>query len=143
MKFILTLVVIALAAGGYNYWKHRSNRVVPVVSSPSVESDRGFAAMPQVEGQNARTVYVVAAQNCPREEGQRTDRLAADLARRGIPVDRTHSAQFSFNAQPDNVVMETINKIMAGPLPVVFVRGRAKSNPSLEEVVAEFSQGKK
>src|SRR4051812_2747993 len=113
MKFILTLVVMALAAGGY-YWKHRSNRVAPVVSSPSIESDSGFAAMHHVEGQNARTVYVVAAQNCPREEGQRADRLAADLARRGIPVDRTHSAQFSFNAQPDNAVMETINKIMAG-----------------------------
>jgi hypothetical protein len=34
--------------------------------------------------------------------------------------------------------MDRINGIMNGPLPAVFVNGRAKSNPSADEVASEF-----
>ena len=40
-------------------------------------------------------------------------------------------------------INKRMNRIMNGPLPVVFVNGRAKSNPSLDEVVAEFRAGSK
>jgi hypothetical protein len=32
-----------------------------------------------------------------------------------------------------------MNAVMTGPLPIVFVRGRAKGNPTIKEVVAEFN----
>ena len=39
--------------------------------------------------------------------------------------------------------MERMSRIMNGPLPIVFFNGRAKANPSLDEVVAEFKDSSK
>ena len=75
--------------------------------------------------------------SCPHEDAQRADSLAEDLSRKGIPVIRTHTINFNL-AAPDNSVAERINSVMKGSLPIVFVRGRAKPNPTLEEVVAEY-----
>jgi hypothetical protein len=38
----------------------------------------------------------------------------------------------------DSSVVARVMSVMNSPLPIVFVRGKAKSNPSLEEVVAEY-----
>jgi hypothetical protein len=137
MNIIRLLLVVGIAGGGYTYWKQHHENVAQVESGPAF-SENGFASLPPVEGQGSRKVFVVAAQNCPHEEAQRADRLAEDLSRNGIPVERTQNVSFSFTSQPESEVMERMTKIMNGPLPIVFVNGRAKSNPSLEEVVAEF-----
>jgi hypothetical protein len=141
MNIIRILLVIGISGGGYTYWKHHHENVVQVASGPAI-SENGFASLPPVEGQSSRKVFVVAAQNCPHEEAQRADRLAEDLARNNIPVERTHNVSFSFTSAPESEVMERMSKIMNSPLPIVFVGGRAKSNPSLEEVVAEFQSGR-
>lgn len=137
MNIIRALIVIGIVGGGYTYWKQHHETTAAIQSGPAV-SENGFAALPPADGQNARTVFVVAAQNCPHEEARRADRLAEDLARKGIPVERTQDVRFSITSPPDSSVMERMSRIMNGPLPIVFVNGRAKSNPSLEEVVAEF-----
>ena len=142
MNVIRALIVIGIAGGGYTYWKQHVANHVPVEAGSTI-SESGFASLPPVDGQDSRTVFVVAAQNCPHEEAQRADRLAEDLSRSGIPVRRTDEVHFSFTGEPDSGTMERINRIMNGPLPIVFVDGRAKSNPSLDEVLAEFKGGRK
>lgn len=142
MRVIRALIAIGVAGGFYSYWKHHHEHAAVIASGPSVSAN-GFAALPPVDGQDSATVFVVAAQNCPHEEAKRADRLAEDLARRGIPVERTHDVRFHFSSPPESAVMERMSGIMNGPLPVVFVHGRAKSNPSLEEVVAEFKEERK
>jgi hypothetical protein len=136
MNILRTLIVIAVAAGGYHYWKQRHEHAAPIERGPTTEG--GFVTLLPAGGQNPQTVYVVAAENGPHAEAQRADRLAEDLSRAGIPVERTHDVRFRFTSRPDGEVMERMNKIMNGPLPAVFIRGRAKSNPSLDEVVAEY-----
>lgn len=83
---------------------------------------------------------MLAAKNCPGEDAKRADRLAADLSRKGIPVERTNSARFSLSSPLESDVRTRLSQIMEGPLPTVFIDGRAKSNPSVDEVIAEFRE---
>ena len=140
MNIIRTLIVIGIAGTAYAYWNHHRDSLTQLDAGAAV-NERGFATLPPVDGQNSGTVFVVAAQNCPHEDAQRADRLAEDISREGIPVQRVNTVNFSFLSAPDNSTMERIDQVMTGPLPIVFVAGRAKSNPSLEEVVAEFKGG--
>lgn len=136
MSLIRILIVVGLAGGAYHYWKGHRAESIQAVSGPAV-STNGFVALPPADGQNPRSVYVIAAENCPHEDAQRADRLAEDLGRKGIPVVRSHNISFSLNGA-DSSVANRISSVMNGPLPIVFVQGRAKSNPSLDEVLAEY-----
>ncbi|HEY8096414.1 MAG TPA: hypothetical protein VIE65_10040 [Methylobacter sp.] len=138
MNIIRLLIIIGIASGGYTYWKEHRTPTAQVESDPAA-SENGFASLPPAEGQDSQMVFVVAAENCPHEDAQRADRLTEELSQKGIPVERTHNVNFRLTSPPESSVMERMTSIMNGPLPIVFVNGRAKSNPSLEEVVAEFN----
>lgn len=137
MNIVRTLLVISIAGGAYSYWTHRQANSAQLEAGAAV-SESGFVSLPHADGQDSRTVFVVAARGCPHEDAQRADRLTEDLSRRGIPVERVDHVDFRFASPPDSLTMGRINKVMKGPLPIVFVAGRAKSNPSLDEVVIEF-----
>jgi hypothetical protein len=143
MNIVWILIVVGIAGGGYNTWKQHHGNTIQVgnkvqVGSRTVISENGFASLPPVNGQTSRKVYVLAPENCPGEDAKRADSLAADLSRKGIPVVRRDSARFSLSSQLESDVQTRMSEVMGGPLPIVFVDGRAKSNPSLDEVVAEF-----
>ena len=124
------IVIFAVSVAGYQYWtSHHSG----TASAPG-----GFVTLPPANGQTPDNVYVVAAQNCPRAAAQRADRLAEALAGKGIPVVRTSNVMFA--ATRDRSVYDQMSAVMTGQLPIVFVRGRAKPNPSLDEVVTEFGR---
>lgn len=144
MNLIKTLLMLCLgiAAGGY-VWKQQHKSLAAIESASNVESsprlsDTGFTTLPPAEGQSYGTVFIVAPLNCTHEEAKRADRLAENLSRQGIPLKRTQNIGFSIKSAPEPEVMGRMSSIMNGPLPIVFINGRAKSNPSLEEVVAEF-----
>ncbi len=136
MRILQFLIVLGLAGGGYQYWKTHSGMTIPTLAGPAVSAS-GFAALPPAEGQDARSVYVIAAEDCPEDDALRADRLAQDLGRSGIPVIRAHNISFRLSG-PDGSGADRISSVMNGRLPIVFVRGRAKSNPTLAEVVAEY-----
>jgi hypothetical protein len=137
MNIFNVLIVLSLATGGCVYWKSHHSREQHAASL-STDAPGEFVYLPPVDGQRAQTVFVIAAQDCPHEDAQRADRLAEALSRQGIPVERTHQANFQFTSRPDAATMARIDEVMNGPLPVVFINGRAKSNPSLDEVASEF-----
>jgi hypothetical protein len=133
---IAKLLLILAVAGGYHYWKTHNEGATPAGADASITSENGFVALPPMEGGNTDAVMVVAAENCPHDDAQRADGLAQALSEQGIPVVRTHNV--SFNQIGSSEEAGRITSIMNGRLPVVFVRGRAKSNPALEEVIAEY-----
>ena len=139
MNGIKALIALSIAGGAYAHWKHHhpSHRDAVDLSTGSPGS---FVSLPPVDGQRDRTVFVIAAQNCPHDAAQRADHLADALSRQGIPVERTNQAHFHFTSQPTSETIDRISAVMNGPLPVVFIDGRAKSNPSLDEVAAQFRQ---
>lgn len=143
MKIVKLLVVLSILGGAYHYWNKNSPAEALEASADSDSSsesgsgDYGFVALPPVAGASANTVLVIAAQNCPHEDAQRADSLAEGISGNGIRVVRAQDVNFEF-ASADNSMTERILNIMNGPLPIVIVNGRAKSNPSLDEVIAEY-----
>ncbi|MEO7885247.1 MAG: hypothetical protein ABI893_08030 [Polaromonas sp.] len=138
MNVIKIFIVLGLAGFGYQYWtKHREGQP-PVASTSSARSSNGFVLLPGTSGGGSGTVQVIAAEDCPEDAARRADSLAEQLSSKGIPVSRTHSVSFTV-ASGDPADAQRITAIMNGELPIVLVRGKAKSNPSFEDVMAEYS----
>lgn len=133
MKKFLFLAVLAWL--GYQQW--HKHQVAQVVADST--SDNGFVTMPVPTGYDARGVIIFAPENCPSEAAQRAEDLAHRLSSENIPVTRASQANFSF-ASPDSAVLERVNTVMSGEVPIVFVRGKGKANPSFSEVLAEYGQ---
>jgi len=144
MNIVKALVMLSVAGGAYAAWQHHHQRVLHQdAANLSVGSTGAFVPLPAVDGQRPRTVFVIAAEDCPHDDAQRADRLAESLSSQGIPVERTHSANFRFTSAPDSDTVDRISAVMNGPLPVVFVNGRAKANPSLDEITAEYRRAER
>ena len=143
MSFIKFLLIVGMLGAAYHYWKkppHVAPGPIATVQPGHSGQPTGFVAVPPPDGAPANMVMVVAAENCPHEDAQRADRLTAELKGRGIPVQRSHQVSFTINS-PDAAVPERISSVMNGQLPIVFINGRAKPNPSLDDVIAEFKSG--
>jgi hypothetical protein len=133
MNFFKLLMVIALAGAGYKYWSDK-NQIVQIAA---VTSPRGFVQLPALDNAPRNTILVFAAENCPHEDAARADALAAQLSRNGLPVARRQHASFP-SVGSEAGALERINAVMTGKLPIVFVNGAAKANPTQEEVIAEY-----
>jgi hypothetical protein len=93
------------------------------------------------EGARSNEVLIVAAQNCPREGAVRADGLAREMAERHVRYRRASNVSFSVPAGADvDVFLRRNNAIMNSEVPIVFVNGKVKSNPGLDEVIAEYAE---
>ncbi len=126
IKLVLMLIVAGLA---FQYWQ--TNRPA---TGPSAN---GFVALPTLANSSPKQVVVFAPENCPSEKAQQADELARQLASRNIPSVRSHDVSFS-SSDPDPAIGSRLNAVMNGELPIVFVNGKGKANPTLEEVIAEY-----
>jgi len=133
--------LIGAAAGiawlGWN--QHKSH--VEAAAIAALTDERGFIEFEMPQGARNNEVLIVAAQNCPKDGAVRADRLAREMAERNIRYRRSSGVSFSVpqNADVDTFVRRN-NAIMNGEVPIVFVNGKVKSNPGLDEVIAEYAQ---
>jgi hypothetical protein len=132
MNALKILVVLALLGFGYHQWSQRE-RSTAAAAAPSNST---FITLPVVADANPTRVMVIAAEDCPEAAARRADELAERLARDGIPVTRTHNVSFPAVNGADE--LQRVNRVMQGELPIVIVHGRAKANPTLDEVLAEY-----
>lgn len=137
MKIVKLLLALAVAGFAYQYWGKHPQRGEQAGSTSVAESHNGFTPLPAITVASPAAVLVYAAEGCPEEAAQRADYLAEQLAQAGIPVSRLHSVNFDIPNGDASVVAQVMS-MMNSPLPIVFVRGKAKSNPRLEEVVFEY-----
>lgn len=136
MKLPGSLILIGAIWGGYQmYSHHQEARALQDVLASS--DTNGFIDVPPPVDQDADTIYVVAAQNCPHAAAQQADSLARQLGAQGMPVVRTNQVLFR-PQQVDSATISRLNVVMNGPLPLVFIHGRAAPNPELDRVVAEY-----
>ena len=132
MQGLKTLLTLGALAGSYQYWHLQQHEAA---AGPMV-SGRGFVRIPAVADARPDTVLVMAAKNCPKADAQRANALAQNLVDKGISVERRDSISFVIEGT-DSPEAKNLSSIMNGPLPAVIVAGRASSNPTLDEVVAE------
>lgn len=135
----LVLVGI-LVIGGYQWWS-RHQAAAQVEAALAATSPAGFVALPMPTGVTASEVVVFAPANCPSDAAQRADRLEQALAAKGIPVRRSQNASFDFES-PDPQTVVVLERVMNGTIPIVFVRGKGKANPTADEVLAEYRAGR-
>jgi len=136
MKLLSSVILVGAVWGGYQLFsEHQAARALrEVMLSADVN---GFLDVPPPVGQNSDTIYVVAAQNCPHAAAQQADKIARELAAKGVPVERVNHVEFN-PRQIDRVSMKRLSVVMTGPLPIVFVHGRVASNPEMSQVAEEF-----
>jgi hypothetical protein len=136
MSFIKIALVVVIAVVGYNNW--RQHNQAKIMASASTRQSTPFVALPAVRGQSSSDVLIFAAENCPYEAAQRADRLAAELSRNGLRVVRIHQISFD-TSNVDQAEINQLNALKNGELPIVFLHGRGKANPTLQEVLSEYN----
>ena len=129
MKIIKLLLLLIVAGLAFQYWSTHQPKTGP--------SANGFVTLPMLVGGAPGQVVVFAPENCPSEKARQADDLARQLASRNIPSVRSHDVSFT-STDPDPAIGARLNAVMNGELPIVFVNGRGKANPTFEEVLAEY-----
>ncbi len=135
VKLLVAAIVIYL---GYALWQKHNQRV-EAAAIAAITDDRGFIEFDPPDGGKPDNVIIVAAQNCPHEAAQRADELAREMASRHVSHVRTSSVVFTPPPNFDDKYIARHDRVMNGELPLVFVNGRVKSNPDLDEVLAEYA----
>lgn len=97
-----------------------------------------FVQVPIPDGFPANQVVVSGLLDCP-HSGKNTRAVIDKMTETQIPYQ--HITSFSFSNSDDWAGMQRLNEILKRGGPVVFVNGKAKSNPTPDEVVAEYRQG--
>jgi hypothetical protein len=131
-----SLAVVGAVWGGYHLYS--SHQAAHAMRELLATSDvNGFVEVLPPANQDLDTIYVVAAQNCPHADAQNADQLAKSLGKQGIPVVRVNTVSYP-SQQIDRATMNRLMVVMNGPLPLVFVHGRAAMNPEVNQVVEEY-----
>ena len=97
----------------------------------------GFVPVPSAQGVKADVVTIVTGSTATEVAATRAEAIAKALSEKGIPVLRAQQVNFS-GSGGDSVLAARAMLIMTGEQPVILVRGKAKSNPTLDEVLLEF-----
>ena len=138
MRLLKLLLVVGVAAFAYKSWdRYQQNRELAALAQ---QSPGGFIPVSMPSQAKAGQVYILAPLNCPSAEARRADELAARLNQLGIPAQRGsgYSLQLSAPSEQERANVERATHILKGPVPAVFVNGMGKSNPTLDEVLAEY-----
>jgi hypothetical protein len=141
LKLMLYIVGIAVGiyvvAQGFGWTRSGGSSVATPSRSDAMAATSPFVALPPPVDQSTGTAYVVAPQNCTREEAARADQLSADLRARGVSVQRVDQVQFS---RVEPAQMSGLDQVMRGRLPIVFVNGKAANDPQLGDVLREIGR---
>ncbi|HEY0332309.1 MAG TPA: hypothetical protein VGC74_01150 [Stenotrophomonas sp.] len=95
-----------------------------------------FTPIPMPDGMSDQGIIIFAPQNCPSDAAQRAEVMAQYLSGKGIAFTRSTSAEYGDLASREEV--DQVMAVMNGPIPVVYVNGKAKANPKPEEVEAQY-----
>jgi hypothetical protein len=145
-KFILIACVGIGAYQLYGEWKeHRAAREYEAfaASQPANRppSPSGFKDALMPDGMSPYVVTLLMPVGCPLEAGRRGRALMEKLKAAHVPVAASAEAHVSVKAQSKaefDAVIARANALMTGETPIVFYKGRAKNNPSFDDVLAEY-----
>lgn len=128
MSFKTMFIIFVIACGVY-------------FQSEKPQSSGRFVQMPPMDVGGGDGVVILGPANCSSAGAKRADSLAKALEERGIPHTRSNQIGMRAGEQPSQKQMDNAKAVMGGEVPIVFIRGRAKANPSLSEVISEYSSG--
>jgi hypothetical protein len=104
-------------------------------------SQCGFKDILQLDGVDPQVITVLMPCGCPLEAGQRGRALVAKIKAANLPVTASSEVHAKISGQTREEVegkMAMMNDIMGGETPIVVYKGRAKNNPTIDDVLAEY-----
>ncbi len=108
-------------------------------------SRNGFRPLPEAYSKHDG-VLVYAPNGCPKNQQLETAHLIDQLKAHNIPVTRTNSfhTNATFKKRPTDKELAVMEKQMQivvknQPSPLVFINGKAKSAPSVADVIDEYN----
>ena len=106
------------------------------------KSVNGFIEVVMPTNAKDDTVIIFAPLNCPREAGQRARALNERLTKLEIPnvISSNYSLRFTDNSEEFRAKLKRTAAIMEGEIPAVLINGMGKSNPTAEQVAAEYER---
>ena len=140
-RFILTIVAsCALCFAGYQWHKSNQEKRIFVQDIKSRTDQYGFLDISDNLPESKRIV-IVAPVNCPK--AKIADYLATELNKQNIPTTRTNSYNFrqdlnNMSEREINQMIKRVDYVRTMAPPQVFVNGKIKSNPSLEDIKKEW-----
>lgn len=131
MRFFKYLFIFAILFGGYQSWQKHQAEVI-------IENNNEFISLPQPINTSKSQVLILAPRNCSSSEAKQAKALAAKLRQKNISYQELDTV--SFDASSDPKAINRLNQVMNGTIPIVFVGGKGKANPSIDEVLAEYDK---
>jgi hypothetical protein len=137
MRLMKMLLIVLVIGGAYRWWHGKS-----IDAAASAAGPDGFVSVVMPEASSPHAVLVLSAPNCPSEQAQRAEALVRELARNNVPVVRSDTMAFDIvNPTPEQEAgVDRAVAVFNQGAPAVFVNGRAKSNPTATETIAEYRQ---
>lgn len=146
------LLIIAVCFGAYQCYKELTlSRAVSryAASHPGGQDSRppskaGFVDALLPNDVNPEVMTVFTPQFCPLAAGVRGRALIARMKAAGIPTEASSSAKIEIHAgteaefEAKKRLLSKTAEVMNGETPIVFYKGRAKANPSFEDVQFEY-----
>ena len=140
MRQVLKLLFVAgMFYFGWHMWNKTKADQAATIAASGV-NENGFMQTGNVDESVRNVVLVLRPENCPSEQAQRADALIAELGRRGIP----HTVGDSMSISDSNPTEESVAEhkramqVFNQGAPAVYINGMGKSNPTADEVVAEY-----
>lgn len=146
------LLIAAVCFGAYQVYKewapssalHRYEASHPEGAPARPPSPAGFVVALLPDDVNPELMTVFTPQLCPMAAGVRGRELVAKMKAAGIPLATSSSARIQIHASTEaefeakKKLLGKTAEVMNGQTPIVFFRGRAKANPSFEDVQLEY-----
>jgi hypothetical protein len=102
----------------------------------------GFVAVQMPDGAPPDTALILAALNCPSAAAKRADAMAKRLTEMGIPNRRSGSYSVAAATREQMPLLTRTSIVLQGEIPVIFINGMAKANPTVDEVASEYRRDK-
>ena len=135
MRALKLLALVAAVALAIHWWRGRGEGI------GGATSPNGFVSVVMPNAAPRNTVIIFAPLNCPSDGAQRADALGNELTSRGVPNVRSDSyqAEVTNPTANDEANLNHTHDVINAGVPVVFINGRGRANPTLKEVIAEYS----
>jgi hypothetical protein len=131
------LVFVALVGFGYYQWREKHDAPARPAEAPAAGA-LSFVAAPAF-GEAGNVVVIATTDDCPERAKARAQQLAQELKDQGIPTVWAPPASAA-TAGTDPAAARRLAAIKAGEQPLVLIRGKAKSNPLLAEIILEYQR---
>lgn len=98
-----------------------------------------FISIPAPVGIDPKTVVIYAPLHCPSFAAKYADEIAKELSKKNIPNSRINNLEFRFTTS-ELPLKDKIDALLNGDAPIVIVKGKAKGNPAINEVIDEYNR---